>query len=94
MVIVARSANALEEVRDEIHTINKDIQVLIVPTDLLSAESIAALWAKVKETFGHVDVLINNAGSLQAGLISDLPVERWWVDFVSFMTSSAVSDTH
>ncbi|CZR53950.1 uncharacterized protein PAC_03833 [Phialocephala subalpina] len=81
IVIVARSSSALEEVRDEIHAINKDIQVLIVPTDLLIAESIAAMWAKVKETYGHADVLISNAGTCQTGPISDIPVEKWWINF-------------
>lgn len=94
IVIVARSSSALEEVRDEIHAINKDIQVLIVPTDLLIAESIAAMWAKVKETYGHADVLISNAGTCQTGPISDIPVEKWWINFVSFMISFAMSDTH
>ncbi|KAE8441546.1 hypothetical protein EG329_004854 [Mollisiaceae sp. DMI_Dod_QoI] len=81
MVIVARSRNDLEEVRDEIHAINKNIEVMVAPTDLLSTESIEFMWAKVKETYGHADVLINNAGTLQSGAISDLPVEKWWIDF-------------
>ncbi|KAH7413157.1 putative oxidoreductase ucpA [Cadophora sp. MPI-SDFR-AT-0126] len=81
MVLVARALGPLEEVRDEIHAINKDIEVLAVPTDLLSAESIASLWEKVKEKFGHADVLINNAGSLNGGTIADAEVDKWWSDF-------------
>jgi len=81
IVIVARSLGPLEEVRDEIHAINKDIEVLAVPTDLQSAASIASLWDKVKEKFGHADVLVNNAGSLNAGTVADTEVDKWWSDF-------------
>lgn len=72
--------------RDEIHAINKDIEVLAVPTDLQSAASIASLWDKVKEKFGHADVLVNNAGSLNAGTVADTEVDKWWSDFVSFVS--------
>ncbi|KAH7370582.1 putative oxidoreductase ucpA, partial [Rhexocercosporidium sp. MPI-PUGE-AT-0058] len=82
IVLVARTLAPLEEVRDEIHAINKDIEVLAVPTDLLSAESVTSLWAKVKERFGHADVLINNAGSLNGGTVADTEVDKWWNDFV------------
>lgn len=56
--------------------------MLVVPTDLLSADSVAALWAKVEEAFGHADVLVNNAGSLQGGALADVAVDKWWIDFV------------
>ena len=82
IVLVARSSEALAEVTKEINEINKDIQVLAVPTNLLDSKSVAALWEKVKETFGHADVLINNAGSLNAGAINDVPEDGWWSDFV------------
>lgn len=81
--LVARSADKLEAVRQEILAINKDIKVLAVPTDILNAESVANLWAAVKETFGKADVLINNAGTLTPGTIADTPVDTWWADFVS-----------
>jgi NAD(P)-dependent dehydrogenase (short-subunit alcohol dehydrogenase family) len=35
---------------------------LVVPTDVAVPEQIAALFAKVRETFGRLDVLFNNAG--------------------------------
>lgn len=91
MVIVARTINALNEVRDEIHAIDEKIKVLIVPTDLMDPESIMSMWTKVEEKFGHADVLINNAGSLQTGTMSELPVEKWWTDFVGFHCPPIIS---
>ena len=37
-------------------------RTLIVPTDVTDHDSIKALFAKTKETFGRLDLLFNNAG--------------------------------
>ena len=66
----------------EIHAINKAIEVLAVPTDLIDAKAIASLWEKVERKFGHADVLINNAGSSTEGTIADIQADAWWADFV------------
>ena len=40
----------------------KEGQILYVPTDVTSRESVKNMVAKAVETFGHLDVLVNNAG--------------------------------
>ena len=70
----------------EIYAINKEIKVLAVPTNLESPESITSLWKKIRDTFGHADVLINNAGVLYDGPLSDAPPDTWWNDFVSLVS--------
>jgi NADP-dependent 3-hydroxy acid dehydrogenase YdfG len=87
IVLVSRNEVGLGEVKDEIHVINKDIQVEIVPTDIKNADSVALFWEKVKEKFGHADVLVNNAASVGGGTVADQPVDSWWNDFVSDMQS-------
>ena len=53
-------------------------RVLSVPTDVRDAESVAALFARVKETFGRLDLLFNNAGiSSPRALLEDLTYEQW-----------------
>ena len=42
MVLVSRNEAGLEEVKDEIYAINKDVLVEIVPTDIKNAESVAS----------------------------------------------------
>lgn len=37
-------------------------EALVVPTDVTDPEAVEALFAKVKETFGRLDTLFNNAG--------------------------------
>jgi NAD(P)-dependent dehydrogenase (short-subunit alcohol dehydrogenase family) len=51
---------------------------LVVPTDVTDAEAVARLFAAVKEKFGRVDLLFNNAGrGAPAVPIDELPVETW-----------------
>ncbi len=53
-------------------------KMLAVPADVASPESVNALFARVKETFGRLDVLFNNAGLNAPGIpIEDLPFETW-----------------
>jgi NAD(P)-dependent dehydrogenase (short-subunit alcohol dehydrogenase family) len=52
-------------------------QALTVPTDVADPQSVKALFAKVKERFGRLDVLFNNAGTNVAGLLEDLTYEQW-----------------
>jgi NAD(P)-dependent dehydrogenase (short-subunit alcohol dehydrogenase family) len=53
-------------------------RALAVPTDVSKPESIKALFAKVKETFGRLDVLFNNAGMGAPAIpMEDLTLEQW-----------------
>jgi len=53
-------------------------KTLAVPTDVTKQESVKALFARVGEVFGRLDVLFNNAGtSGRAMPIEDLTLEQW-----------------
>ncbi len=45
--------------------------------DVSSYEVCKEMWEKVKERFGRVDVLINNAGISHIGLFQDMKPEEW-----------------
>jgi len=81
IVLTARSAEELTEVEHEIHAINREIDVLVVPTDLSDVKAVASLWEKVESKFGHADVLINNAGTGLPGPLADMPADSWWMNF-------------
>ncbi|CZR70220.1 uncharacterized protein PAC_20121 [Phialocephala subalpina] len=82
IVLVARTAESLEVVAKEIKVVNPNIEVLPVPTDLTNAESVAALWEKVKAKFGHADVLVNNAGTFpDSAPVKVADAAKWWYDF-------------
>ncbi len=51
---------------------------LVVPTDVREPDSIRALFATTKRTFGRLDLLFNNAGTgTRATPIEEVPLERW-----------------
>jgi len=51
---------------------------LIVPTDVGKPDQVGALFAKIKDGFGRLDVLFNNAGGNAPGVpFEDLPFEKW-----------------
>jgi NAD(P)-dependent dehydrogenase (short-subunit alcohol dehydrogenase family) len=53
-------------------------RALPVPTDVSDSASVRALFAKVSEAFGHLDVVFNNAGVNVPGTVfGDLTDEQW-----------------
>jgi NAD(P)-dependent dehydrogenase (short-subunit alcohol dehydrogenase family) len=53
-------------------------RALAVPTDVASPESVHALFAKTKDTYGRLDVLFNNAGIGAPPVnLEDLTFEQW-----------------
>ena len=76
VAIAGRRMEALEETA----TLGKptNAAVLPVPTDVGNPNSVRALFAKVKETFGRLDVLFNNAGTGAPAIpMEDLTFEQW-----------------
>ena len=52
--------------------------VLPVPADVGDADSVAALFAAVRERFGRLDLLVNNAGTgAPAGAVDELTPDGW-----------------
>jgi NAD(P)-dependent dehydrogenase (short-subunit alcohol dehydrogenase family) len=53
-------------------------EMLVVPTDVSKPEDVRALFVRVKETFGRLDLLFNNAGIGAPNLpMEDLTFEQW-----------------
>jgi NAD(P)-dependent dehydrogenase (short-subunit alcohol dehydrogenase family) len=76
MVLAGRRKEPLDEVAREGAAIGR--KTLVVPTDVSDPAQIKALFAKVKETFGRLDLLFNNAGiGAPAVPLEDLPLEKW-----------------
>ena len=76
VVLAGRRKDMLEQVAKE--GAQTPGAALAVPTDVGDPASIKALFAKVKETYGRLDLLFNNAGiGAPAVPIEDLPLDRW-----------------
>ncbi len=74
VVLAGRRLDALQDVAKTI-----DSKTLCVSTDVSDANSVAALFAAIKEKFGRLDVLFNNAGTGAPGtvMLEDLTFEQW-----------------
>ena len=76
IVLAGRRKEMLDKVAGEVNGVGA--QALAVPTDVSKRESILALFANVKSSFGRLDVLFNNAGiGAPAVPLEDLPFETW-----------------
>lgn len=74
VALVGRRIEPLNEVAKESGT----DRALPVPTDVSNPESVAALFAKIKEVFRRLDLLFNNAGVNAPGVnIEDITFEQW-----------------
>jgi len=52
-------------------------RALAVPTDVTQPAAVDALFARVRETWGRLDLLFNNAGASAGAPFEDLSYERW-----------------
>lgn len=72
VVLAGRRASSLED------TAAKGAHMLPVATDVSDPESVRALFAKVRETFGRLDLLFNNAGRGTPPVpMENLTYEQW-----------------
>jgi len=52
--------------------------MLVVPADVSSPESVRGLFARIKDVYGRLDLLFNNAGCSAPGVpMEDLTFEQW-----------------
>jgi NAD(P)-dependent dehydrogenase (short-subunit alcohol dehydrogenase family) len=71
VVIAGRRRAALEETA-------AGTNMLAVPADVSEPQSVRALFDRVKQTFGRLDVLFNNAGTSAPAIpMEDLTPEQW-----------------
>jgi NAD(P)-dependent dehydrogenase (short-subunit alcohol dehydrogenase family) len=76
IVVVGRRADALDETIKNSGA--SSAQALAVPTDVGNPDGVKALFAKVKDKFGRLDVLFNNAGMGAPAIpMEDLTFEQW-----------------
>jgi len=55
-----------------------DDRALVAPTDVSDREAVEGLFAAVKDRYGRLDLLFNNAGMSAPGVpLEDLPAEAW-----------------
>ena len=75
VALAGRRKDALEQAAKDS---GAGARALAVPTDVSDPQSVKALFAKAKQSFGRLDLLFNNAGVSAPGVpLEDLTVEQW-----------------
>ena len=76
VALAGRREDALRETVAQAR--GSDDAALVIPTDVSDAAAVANLFAQVREAWGRVDVLFNNAGMFgPAAPLEDLAVDQW-----------------
>ncbi|HEX3049302.1 MAG TPA: SDR family NAD(P)-dependent oxidoreductase [Aggregatilineaceae bacterium] len=74
MVLVARNAERLEAVRREIEPYTAD--VLVLAADITVDEQLEQVVQRTLDTFGRVDVVVNNAGQTLGGWLYEQDAQK------------------
>lgn len=69
LAICARTTSDLETLREQLST--KGVKVLAIPTDCSLKAEVMAFAQQASETFGTIEVLVNNAGTFLPGSLLD-----------------------
>jgi NAD(P)-dependent dehydrogenase (short-subunit alcohol dehydrogenase family) len=86
VAFVGRRADALAE---SVAGCAEPKRGLAVPSDVGDPASVAARFATVRQRFGRVDLLFNNAGvSSMSALLEDLPFEQWQASVAANLTGT------
>lgn len=93
VALLARRMEKLNEVKAEIEKTGR--KVAAVRCDVRDEESVKTAIDSVLNTFGHIDILLNNAGVAVRGGVDSMTVEEWDKSFNTnvkgiFLTSKYV----
>jgi NAD(P)-dependent dehydrogenase (short-subunit alcohol dehydrogenase family) len=75
LVLASRNQANLEETAQE--TRGLGAISLVVPTDVTDEAQVIALFARVKQEFGRLDIVINNSGAFDGGPLEELSLATW-----------------
>jgi NAD(P)-dependent dehydrogenase (short-subunit alcohol dehydrogenase family) len=88
-------AGRRKEKLEETQSLGPAGKALVAPADMTDAGSIAALFAKVMETYGRLDLLFNNAGmGTPAMPFEDLSLKQWQAVVDTNLTAAFLCTQH
>ncbi len=87
LCLVARTQSQIESVAGEIQALGR--RAVAIPADVTDADSVNALAEQVREAFGRIDILFNNAGGgIEPKPILESDPDLWVKDVTVNLTSA------
>jgi len=75
LVLASRNEENLQKTADELKEYNSEVK--IIPTDITKEEAVIALFKQTMDSFGRLDILINNSGISVGKSIDELSLQEW-----------------
>ena len=77
--IVINGFGSVSDIEKERAALEKDFKVKAIysPADMTKPAEIADMIKTAEQTFGSVDVLVNNAGIQHVAPVEEFPIEKW-----------------
>lgn len=85
VAVLNRDKSAWDRIKNMVDPTGK--RALFFKVDVTRQDEITQVIREVKETFGHIDILINNAGAPKAESFEDTDIENWQQDLELNLTS-------
>ena len=76
LVLCSRSLETCQQVADELGQ-QFDVKVLALKCDITNPEDVQSVVAKTVETFGTIDILVNNSGASWGERVEKMPKAAW-----------------
>ena len=77
IILIARSESKLLELKRTLHVDEpKSADIVTFPCDVSKKEGVLRMGTQILEKFGHIDLLINNAGFGEFGKVENESIER------------------
>lgn len=79
IILTSRTSQELESAAEKVKAVSKNVRVSTVSCDVTVEADVESLVRSIKEKHGRLDVLVNNAGYLDAGWqpITEGPADDW-----------------
>ncbi|MEP7338432.1 MAG: SDR family oxidoreductase [Acidobacteriota bacterium] len=75
LVLTARNAERLNQNAETL--VQTGTNVLAIPADVTDEAQVQEVFRQIRERFGRLDLLVNNAGIFDGGPVDELSVETW-----------------
>ena len=75
VVLASRNKEMLEKVQEEIHSSGG--KATVIPADISKEKEILNLFSNIRDQFGRLDILINNAAALITGGMLDFSLKDY-----------------